>query len=849
MFSKYRRRLESLEPRRLLAGFADEPPAVVDADTEVSRDATQIQSEPLAAMEDAMMRLARLEYANLFGRRREGPIICACITSGVIFPFETYISPESANLQFSDRSDQDAPLDDHRLIAHDNNYLYVIRDNELVITSTMTSGGVETVSRVAVPGRPRRLFHFDDRIAVVSEPGTGLANLTLVSVIDVSDRAEPYVVQNFEAEGNLLHSQQFSHRLVIALEPRRTLLPQLKSLREQGVDRWETESEFSQRVLGRLSELINQRLPRFISASGDGQIIRGGPLIHPDRIDGLSTLSELTVFATLDLQSNEPGVETASGVMLLPQLSNREFSFGGSRDGPFRESKFVETPNGFYWITTTSTNVYEREETNIVRMGIDATDGSLDVIARESLPVRLHDTVFASEYGNTLRLGEYSTWADADNNVGGTSVTLYTLEQENDRFSVTQHKLQFDGEASSIHFHKHNLYLVSYGPPVFSPDRPPRETRIGTWDLSDPAAVKWEGQLTLPGIQTYLHFLTENRLLTIGFEPDVAFAYESNAYVGLYEVRGRQLDLLSSLEFEGHSAGTVSERVNSFRWFSDDRVFAFPIRVENGKGWSNGRWVGGERLAFVRIESSDAPLDRIASLETHDHDEVVRHTVGIGNHLYSVSDSGVLVGQSSMTEPIGGTSISGSASEVPSKWRDVSASGLWDDARTFLSDDLGIDTADHFHVGMELRDETVEFLFEVDSSSVLVRRDSAGEFAYSGTNESIESNIHHNFFAAHDTNRDGQVSASDALAIINALHPSEQSSSDAKVPSWFIAPRSGFQLDTNNDGLVSALDALLVINSLSKSFFSNLAGKSIESERIMLVDEAMHDGFGTVHLF
>ncbi len=67
----------------------------------------------------------------------------------------------------------------------------------------------------------------------------------------------------------------------------------------------------------------------------------------------------------------------------------------------------------------------------------------------------------------------------------------------------------------------------------------------------------------------------------------------------------------------------------------------------------------------------------------------------------------------------------------------------------------------------------------------------------------------HNTNLAHDANQDGNVTAADALVIINDL---------ARYSARILAPgeTSGFDVDVNNDGSATALDALLVINQLSR---------------------------------
>ncbi|TWU57386.1 dockerin type I domain-containing protein [Rubripirellula reticaptiva] len=68
----------------------------------------------------------------------------------------------------------------------------------------------------------------------------------------------------------------------------------------------------------------------------------------------------------------------------------------------------------------------------------------------------------------------------------------------------------------------------------------------------------------------------------------------------------------------------------------------------------------------------------------------------------------------------------------------------------------------------------------------------------------------HNTALAEDANQDGEVTARDALVIINDLTRSGPRTLSA-------GDLEGFDVDVNNDGTVSALDALLVINAISRN--------------------------------
>ncbi|EGF25680.1 hypothetical protein RBWH47_01875 [Rhodopirellula baltica WH47] len=82
-----------------------------------------------------------------------------------------------------------------------------------------------------------------------------------------------------------------------------------------------------------------------------------------------------------------------------------------------------------------------------------------------------------------------------------------------------------------------------------------------------------------------------------------------------------------------------------------------------------------------------------------------------------------------------------------------------------------------------------------------------------------------NNYVAMDSNRDGSISALDALIIINFLSNYSSSEPADVLPSNIVE-----SFDANGDGFVTARDALVVINYLTKQ--SVIASKTDESKTV-----------------
>ena len=89
----------------------------------------------------------------------------------------------------------------------------------------------------------------------------------------------------------------------------------------------------------------------------------------------------------------------------------------------------------------------------------------------------------------------------------------------------------------------------------------------------------------------------------------------------------------------------------------------------------------------------------------------------------------------------------------------------------------------------------------------------------------------HNFVEAEDVNLDGQVSAIDALVVINHLDRLSRDSANSDVPES--AGDTTALRDVNDNGEVSSLDASRVINRLSRG---NRSAEELESGIDQLAD-------------
>lgn len=137
--------------------------------------------------------------------------------------------------------------------------------------------------------------------------------------------------------------------------------------------------------------------------------------------------------------------------------------------------------------------------------GIAEFDRDLELEAEGSVPGEVNDQFSISEKDGDLRIATTvgNSWQfDAES-----ANDLYVLDEELERKGEIQ-GLGLTEEIYSVRYVNDKAYVVTFR----------RIDPFHTVDLSDPANPELEGELKLPGFSSYLHPLSEDRILGIGEE-------------------------------------------------------------------------------------------------------------------------------------------------------------------------------------------------------------------------------------------------------------------------------------------------------------------------------------------
>ena len=123
--------------------------------------------------------------------------------------------------EYSKTNIQVVGVDEADFVKNDDKYIYTITQNKLVIVDAFPAEDAEILSETKLEGRPRNMFVNKDRLAVFSEdnvevpifaeydfvPRPRYTMRTHVYLYDVSDRANPKLLKDYNLNGNYFQSR------------------------------------------------------------------------------------------------------------------------------------------------------------------------------------------------------------------------------------------------------------------------------------------------------------------------------------------------------------------------------------------------------------------------------------------------------------------------------------------------------------------------------------------------------------------------------------------------------------------------------------------------------------------
>ncbi|MEE8450537.1 MAG: beta-propeller domain-containing protein [Thermoguttaceae bacterium] len=586
--------------------------------------------------------LQRYEY--LFGTVRKDAPMPEWYDDGVV----TTMSDPATERSYSETNVQVAGVDEADIIETDGDYLYVLTGNELIIAKAWPAEDLAIASRVTIRGELIGEYLHGDRLTVISKTWksyspqpwdpmgfrTDMTGIwwprpmdsdTWVTVLDVSDRQSPTIVEQTKLEGAYVESRRIDDTVFLVL-------------RDDGVDRWlpkpellplpdgtdgsriyETREQYIERVTARMEDF----LPHYTSYGAEGRLLRTGMLQTAGRVfqpTGPEARSLVTV-ASMNISDEVPGIVTSTAI----------FTSGASKIYASLESLYVFDER------------YEWEDgsvTKILKFDWDADTGRIRFAAKGQVPGRMVNQFSADEFRGNLRIATTISNSYSGNWSGRSENVLFVLRDDGGvlEFVGSMKNLALDERIRSVRFMGDRAFVTTFRniDPLFA------------LDLSDPTHPQPRGYVTLPGYSSYMQLIDEHTLLAVG--RNTSLTGTGPTQVSLFDIEDlSQPRVIDQYTFERFSTSEAETDHHAFGWFAPHNVLAMPStrvyweRVDlDGDGYRETRQsVREDELILLSIDATATRLsgDGIRLLGQVEHDSPVRRSVYIDDVLYSIAEN------------------------------------------------------------------------------------------------------------------------------------------------------------------------------------------------------------------
>ncbi|MBN1845573.1 MAG: beta-propeller domain-containing protein [Sedimentisphaerales bacterium] len=547
--------------------------------------------------------------------------------------FETAGDYSQTNVQY-------VGVDEADIVKTDGQHIYLLADGRLTILAAEPAGTLAVVSQTPIEGQELGMYRYQDRVTVLSrlwsEPvlyedpqaewnATGQISLALdfailpmpiwssqvkVTILDVSSPADPQSLQQTYLDGYLVSSRAIGDRVYVVTRDY-PILPQPQAVETpEGDLRYETESEYRQRLGQQAAEF----LPGYTSE-------RAGP-------DGVITQSGLFLQDSHIYLPEDPGGADMLTVCL--------FTVQGDAAGPAAITSVLAAGGTVY---ASSENLYVVSHGPLAIQLSDPADDAtwlgpvnasliyqFDLTAADAIPLaatgwvpgQILNQFSLDEYQGTLRI----------------ATTTFTPQQANHLFVLAPQAgelkvvgsltdLALGEHLEAVRFGQDRAFLVTFRTvdPLFAVD------------LTTPQRPLVAGQLKLPGFSRYLHPIDANLLIGLGYDADEN-GLNRALQVSLFDVSDlgnpRRLDAYT---FDDYDLTAQTEALwdhHAFSYFADDQTLALPVSY----GWLNPA-----ALTVLAVDAQEG-FDFLGAIE---HDTDIRRSLRIEDRLYAISDQAASV--------------------------------------------------------------------------------------------------------------------------------------------------------------------------------------------------------------
>lgn len=440
---------------------------------------------------------------------------------------------------------------------------------------------------------------------------------TRVRIYDVSDPAHPKLTKTHEMEGDFVQGRLINHRVHLVLNASTSkLLSELNDIYFDdipGLPKFDRDIWAEDYTLETREENINKYLP-YIRGWLEKKYPDSSFLKWPQYNDG-TTRRDLVTCGDIYI----PGTTSRDfGMLMMTEISGQNYDKVSAQAISDEGWMVYASQKNIYVVSSSSDWTYDCYEDSSCRYysHIHRFDlGSGDGLARYANSGEINGTVssqfFMSEYNGYLRVAsdENLGWSD---NINGSRLSILSLDGPQMKVVSSIGDIGNGESLYAARMFGDKGYMVTFKntDPLF------------TFDLSDPLNPVKKGELKINGYSSYIHFMDENHLLTIG-EDGTDDGQRLGLHLQVFDVSDLSAPKRTAHETFARTDSSYTwspalEDHHAFNYHAGSGLLSIPLIIDS---WSNtppyeSNYWGGEYIYRV----SPDKFELLGKISTDDNE-------------------------------------------------------------------------------------------------------------------------------------------------------------------------------------------------------------------------------------
>lgn len=541
--------------------------------------------------------------------------------------------------EYTTTNTQEVDVDEADFIKNDGSHIFILAKGTFQILDAWPAEEAHRLSSTVIEGEPRRMFINDDIAVIFSRTGhyssyrytndscssysddcynTGDGGETLITVLDISDRTVPKKIRRVEISGSYVSARMIDGivYLVAYFDAPNVYQTKYRTMPEElqpysYLCQEDPQPPFTRAAIIQMFEELRQQNLALINAEefkaylpevqdkylvGEGWARFKSPLEDCTNYYRARSGDGDSILSVISFDSGETAPMKASSIIAKPGIVY------GSKQALYVAHGYYQQP-GYPWFRELE---YVNEATTVHKFMLANDSPATTYVGSGLVRGRPLNQFSMSEHNDHLRIATTSGLLP-----GKTSNTLSVMKLEDGNLNVVGllDNLAVNEDIRSVRFRGNQGFMVTFK----------KTDPLFTFDLSDPTAPRVLGMLKIPGFSTYMHFLDDQHLLTIGYDASDQgdFAWFTGVMLQVFDVSDLTAPTLLHKEVIG-TRGTSSDAATNhlaFTWFAARNLLAIPMMIckDGDDDGSFGNQVTFNGLLVYRV-TLDAGFDYLGGV-------------------------------------------------------------------------------------------------------------------------------------------------------------------------------------------------------------------------------------------